>query len=168
MAWLYIANLAFAILAAVTPVAHLLELPNKLSLDAPVWLAVQQELYRGWGPFIGGPAEIGALLSSAAAAFVHRRHGQVFWTILIACIGYAGMIAVFFVLNRPVNDAVSSWTPSTLPADWPSYRIRWETGHAVAALLAMISLAAVVWSGRRANGAADKRDHRSRGPGARP
>lgn len=33
--------------------AHVLELPNKLSLDGPLWLAVQQHLYRGWGPYIG-------------------------------------------------------------------------------------------------------------------
>jgi hypothetical protein len=46
--------------------AHVLELPNKLALDGGLWLAVQQHLYRGWGPFLGGPAEIGALVTAAA------------------------------------------------------------------------------------------------------
>ena len=53
-------------LAVVAPLAHVLELPNKLALDAPLWLAVQQHLYRGWGLFLGGPAEIGALATALA------------------------------------------------------------------------------------------------------
>jgi hypothetical protein len=53
MRWLQRINLAFAILAVVAPLAHVLELPNKLALDGPLWLAVQQHLYRGWGPFFG-------------------------------------------------------------------------------------------------------------------
>ncbi len=41
------ANLACASAAVLAPMAHLLELPNKLALDGPLWLAVQQHLYRG-------------------------------------------------------------------------------------------------------------------------
>jgi hypothetical protein len=45
-------------------IAHILELPNKFMLDGPLSLAVQQSLYRGWGPFIG-PFEIVAVLAAA-------------------------------------------------------------------------------------------------------
>ncbi|HUI95006.1 MAG TPA: hypothetical protein VLX44_04570 [Xanthobacteraceae bacterium] len=31
-----------------------------------------------------------------------------------------------------------------LPADWNSYRLRWETGHALAALCAVVALALLV------------------------
>ena len=72
MEWLAWANLAFAILATAAPVAHLLELPNKLALHGELWLAVQQHLYRGWGPFLGGPVEIGAFATSVLIAFQHR------------------------------------------------------------------------------------------------
>jgi hypothetical protein len=54
------------------------------------------------------------------------------------------MIVAFFAFNAPVNEAVRGWTPTTLPSDWPTYRLRWETGHALAALLAVIGLAAMV------------------------
>lgn len=54
------------------------------------------------------------------------------------------MIVVFFGLNAPVNDAVSKWTPATVPLDWTGYRVRWETGHAVAPLLSVVSLAALI------------------------
>jgi hypothetical protein len=137
-------NLALAVLAVLPPVAHVLELPNKLALDGPLWLAVQQNLYRGWGPFLGGPAEIGALATSLALAFLRRRSGKLLRPTLLACVGYAAMLATLFVLNAPVNAAVANWTPATLPADWPSYRLRWEVGHALAALFAAIGLAALL------------------------
>jgi hypothetical protein len=54
------------------------------------------------------------------------------------------MIAAFFILNDPVNAAVSRWTAATLPEDWPAYRLRWEAGHALAALLSVIGLLAAV------------------------
>ena len=50
--------LVVAVIALLAPAAHVLEMPNKLRIDGPLWLAVQQSLYRGWGPFVGGPAEI--------------------------------------------------------------------------------------------------------------
>ena len=49
------------------------------------------------------------------------------------CVG-AGL-AVWFALVAPVTDALSGWTPATLPPDWSSYRHRWETGHAIHAAL---------------------------------
>jgi hypothetical protein len=52
------------------------------------------------------------------------------------------MIAVFFAFNAPVNAAVNGWTVATLPPDWPDYRLRWETGHAIAAALALVALGA--------------------------
>jgi hypothetical protein len=136
--------LALAILATLAPTAHVLELPNKFSLDANFWLAVQQHLYRGWGPFLGGPTEIGALATSLILAYVRRRSRIALWPTLVACVGYGGMLAAFFILNLPVNTAVSTWTSATLPPDWTTSRLHWETGHAIAALLSFVSLAAVI------------------------
>ncbi|HEY2531511.1 MAG TPA: hypothetical protein VGJ20_26865 [Xanthobacteraceae bacterium] len=138
------ANLILAILAALAPVAHVLELPSKLALDGPLWLAVQQHLYRGWGPLLGGPAEIGALATTLALLVVRRADRRMRGLTLQAAIAYAGMLAVFFVFNAPVNAAVNRWTATTLPGDWPAYRLRWETGHALAALLAAVGLAVLV------------------------
>jgi hypothetical protein len=143
--WLRPINLALGVLTVFAPMAHVLELPNKLSLDGTLWLAVQQHLYRGWGPFLGGPIEIGALATSLILAYVRRRSSTL-RTTLIAAIGYACMIVAFFLLNLPVNAAVESWTSTTLPSNWATYRLRWEAGHGIAALLALISLTALIWT----------------------
>lgn len=137
-----LANVVQAVLAALAPMAHVLELPNKLALDGPLWLAVQQRLYRGWGPFLGGPIEIGALLTSLVLLRLRRRNKAAMRPTLVAAIAYAAMLAAFFVFNNPVNRAVATWTGAALPHEWPNYRLRWETGHALAALLSIIGAAA--------------------------
>jgi len=136
-------NLMLAVLAALAPIAHVLELPNKLALDAPLWLAVQQHLYRGWGPFLGGPAEIAALATTLALLVVRRDPATRRLT-LVAAVAYAAMIAAFFVFNDPVNAALNGWTPADIPADWTRYRLRWESGHALAAACAVVALALLV------------------------
>ncbi|HEX4173182.1 MAG TPA: hypothetical protein VHY82_11985 [Acetobacteraceae bacterium] len=146
MIWIRGINLVFAVLAVFAPMAHVLELPNKLALDAELWLAVQQHLYRGWGPFVGAPTELGALLTSLLLVYLRRRSRAVLAATALASIGYAGMLATFFLLNRPVNAAVALWTATTMPPDWMAYRARWEAGHAIAAALALASLALLIWA----------------------
>jgi hypothetical protein len=127
--------LAFAVSAILAPVAHVLEMPNKLQLDGPLWLAVQQNLYRGWGPFIGAPTELGALALSVIACWRYGkdRGARRLW--LSAAGAYAGMLILFFVFNAPVNAAVTGWRSDTLPADWRWFRAKWEIGHCLAAIL---------------------------------
>jgi hypothetical protein len=142
--WIRGINLTFAVLAVLAPVAHVLELPNKLTLDAQLWLSVQQYLYRGWGPLLGGPTELGALFTSLVLTYLRRQSGALLAATVVANCGYAGMLAAFFFINQPVSRAVASWTPTSLPPDWMVYRARWETGHAIAAVLAVVSLVALI------------------------
>jgi hypothetical protein len=129
-----------AFLACLAPMAHLLEMPNKLRLDGPLWLAIQQHLYSGWGPFIGAPTEIGGLIISLILLATSR--GRARLLIGLAVVAYGGMLLSFFLLNAPVNAAVNAWTPATLSADWAGYRWRWEIGHALSAVFALSGLAA--------------------------
>jgi hypothetical protein len=138
------ANLMLALLAGAAPIAHVLELPNKLALDGPLWLAVQQHLYRGWGPWLGAPVEIGALATALVLAFERRNRRRTLRLTLLAVGAYAGMLAAFLLFNAPVNAAVNGWTAATLPANWADYRLKWEAGHAIAALLSLIGLYATL------------------------
>lgn len=127
--------LVIAVAALLAPAAHVLEMPNKLKLDGPLWLAVQQSLYRGWGPFIGAPTEIGGLaLSLVCFFFAGARRARALWAAAAAC--YLVMLLAFFLFNAPVNAAIDSWTAATLPADWANWRAKWETGHAIAFVFA--------------------------------
>jgi hypothetical protein len=46
-------NLVIAFVATTAPLAHVLEMASKLTLDGPLWLAIQHYLYRGWGDVFG-------------------------------------------------------------------------------------------------------------------
>jgi hypothetical protein len=118
----------------VSQLAHVLELPSKFRLDGELWLGIQQHLYEGWGPLIGAPTEIGGLLVSLSlvAASAGRKSLLVLYG--ITALSYVAMMMYFFLLNDPVNKALSGWTPATLPSNWPAYRLEWEIGHALAAL----------------------------------
>lgn len=52
------------------------------------------------------------------------------------------MLGAFFAFNAPVNAALAQWSAPTLPADWPSYRLRWELGHALGCVLALVAFGA--------------------------
>ncbi|MFL5236083.1 MAG: anthrone oxygenase family protein [Rhizomicrobium sp.] len=130
--------LAIAFLATTGPIAHLLELPSKLTLEGPLWLSVQQHLYRGWG-IVYGPIEVLALLSCVVLMIVTRRDEDRRNAYLIAAACYGSMILYFFLFNDWVNDALTHWTAATLPANWSDYRLKWETGHALSALFSVIA-----------------------------
>lgn len=135
MSFLRLLALVFAVAALLAPAAHVLEMPNKLRLDGPLWLAVQQSLYRGWGPFVGAPTEIGGLvLTLVCFAFAGARRARALWAAAAAC--YLVMLLAFFMFNAPVNAAIGAWTAATLPADWADWRAKWETGHAIACVFA--------------------------------
>src|SRR5258708_3255737 len=108
--WLGGAMLVLAALAATGPMAHVLELPNKLQLEGPSWLMVQQHLYRGWGA-VFGPIETAAMAVALALAYVARRDGAVARPVLAAAATFAAMVVVFFIFNLPVNTAFAAWTP---------------------------------------------------------
>jgi len=138
----------FAACAVLAPAAHVLEMPNKFRLDGPLWLAVQKTLYNGWGPFIGAPTEIGSLVLCLVLSWrAEDRRARRLW--LLAACAYGAMLAAFFALNAPVNAALVAWQPDTLPADWASYRARWELGHGLAALFSALGLLLVLRAYRR-------------------
>ncbi|HEY1707652.1 MAG TPA: hypothetical protein VGG10_05265 [Rhizomicrobium sp.] len=144
LAWL---TAAVAVMATWAPVAHVLELPNKVRLDGASWLMVQQHLYNGWGLFVGAPTELGGLLLSGFLAIRTWKSGTAAGRYsAIAAAMYAAMLACFFLFNDPVNRALNGWTTDSLPADWTGYRFRWELGHALAALFAICALVAVALS----------------------
>jgi len=116
---------------------------SKLTLDRPLWLGIQQHLYRGWGE-IFGPVEIVAFLSTLALLVVTRRDRSTRRAYFAALVCYAAMLADFFIFNLPVNEALRGWTPVTLPPDWSDYRLRWEVGHASTALFAVIAFVTLI------------------------
>ena len=121
--------------------AHLLELPNKIALSRDDYLTVQQ-IYRGWA--LLGFIVIGALVSTAALAWLQRGSGAAFLFALAAAGCVALSLVVFFSFTFPANQATANWT--VLPAGWEALRRDWEYSHAAGAILYFVALASLVAS----------------------
>ena len=145
-------SILFVALTMAPSVAHLLELPNKISLPADDYLTVQQ-IYRGWA--LLGVVILGAVLSTAAHLIVLRLRRQP-W--LLAAVGLACLIAgqaVFWAFTFPANQETSNWT--MLPNNWTHLRAQWEYSHAAGALLNLSAFVALLFTASRRGDAPSKR-----------
>src|SRR5215216_5502723 len=106
--------------------AHLLELPNKISLERQEYLTVQQ-LYRGWA--LLGFVVVGALLITGIVAVMVRARSTEFYLTLGAALCIALSLVIFFLFTYPANQQTQNWT--TMPENWEMLRRQWEYSHAV-------------------------------------
>jgi hypothetical protein len=145
-------SLLLVVLTMVPSAAHLLELPNKISLPAQDYLTVQQ-IYRGWA--LLGIVIIGAVLSTAAHLIVLHLARRPY---AIVAVGLACLIAgqaVFWTFTFPVNQETVNWT--VLPEGWTQLRAQWEYSHAAGALLNFSAFLALLWAAlRERDGSSDR------------
>jgi hypothetical protein len=131
----------FTAVAMAAGFAHLLELPNKISLEREEYLTVQQ-LYRGWA--LLGFVVVGALVITGIVALMVRARTTEFYLTLVAALCIALSLAIFFLFTYPANQQTQNWT--ILPDNWETLRRQWEYSHAVAAILYFVALSALTLS----------------------
>ena len=174
---LQILSVVLAALVTTTTLAHALELPGKLRLSRDEYLAVQPIYYPGFTSV--GFAEFVAPVATAVLLLLTPRKGSAFWWRLVALLGLVGVHAVYWIVTHPVN---KFWLRDTLqqepesqqgfatrffssdpahalrqggetrPADWTALRDRWEYSHVARAVLALVSLTALVIAITRQDG----------------
>ena len=132
-------SLLFAALALVPTLAHLLELPHKITLTRDEYLTVQQ-IYRGWN--LLGIVVAGALFSTLALTIMARKRRREFRWALIAFLCIVGTQVIFWTFTFPTNQQTSNWT--VLPENWIELRRQWEYSHAASAILNLTGLVAVI------------------------
>ncbi len=137
-AWILVTICLTALLMGST-FSHVLEMPAKLKMDGPLWMTIQQRLYRAFAP-IGGTIEIAAIGATAVLAFLVRDDERVFYMALGAAIGLAGaFFVVWLMFTNTVNAEVRRWTTRAIPKDWRQWRKQWEFSHAGRFILQLIA-----------------------------
>jgi hypothetical protein len=134
-------SIVLAALCLMPSGAHLLELPNKIGMDAEAYRTAQQ-LYQGWA--LAGVFLVGAIASTAMLVYFSQPQAA---PALLALAAFALLVATlvsFFVFILPVNQATENWT--ALPGNWSALRARWEYAHAANAGLTFFALVCVVLS----------------------
>ena len=139
-------TIMFTALSLGPALAHLLEMPAKITFDGALWLELLHTLYPPAFGTAGAFFEVGALISAIVLTIlVRKRHPAFVWT-LFGALFLAASHAAFWVWVAPVNEAMAPLTPETLPANWMDLRNQWEYTHAARAVLQLIGLGALVFS----------------------
>jgi len=133
--WAFAASVLFVSLTLIPLGAHLLALPNKIAMSGEEYLAAQQ-VCRGWA--LAGAFVIAAIVSTAGLGWASRRTPAESVPVTVALVCLVVSQVVYWILDFPANDATGNW--SSLPENWQVLRMRWEAGHAIGALLALVAL----------------------------
>jgi hypothetical protein len=120
---------------------HLFELPNKIGLDAPSYMAAQR-LYDGWSRF--GFVLVAAIVATAALAALSRPQPLPRFFAAAGLVLLLAAAAGFFLFVRPMNLSTVNWT--VIPENLDAARTQWEYGHSANAVLAFLALVATVIS----------------------
>ena len=140
---------AAVMLAALTlglGLCHLMQLPSRMGWDQYLWVGstVQGGAYALFGS-VGAIIFVATVIALALNAYFVREHGRPgFKLAAVAAALFALALVLWWVLVYPVNVELAKWVDGPVPADWTSYRARWEWGHAAIALVELAGFAALV------------------------
>lgn len=123
---------------------HVMEIPGKLRLSGPDWLAVQHNLYIAFGVPLGAGLELASIaLCWLLVAMVRGRRPAFGWTLAGAVSVTAGLVG-WVLLVSPMNAVLDGWTADAPPPHWTDVRDRWELGHAIHAAFFALGFAALL------------------------
>jgi hypothetical protein len=132
-------------MALIAPASHLLELANKIGMEANDYFVVQR-VYAGW--WLLGLLLPAALLANLALVVAARADRSASRLALVAAALIALNLVIFFVWTQPANTATVNWTIQ--PENWRSLRRQWEYSHAVNAGIMFIAFCATTAASVRA------------------
>ncbi len=135
---MFVALLSSA-LALGGPLAHVLELVNKMGMPRDQYFVVQT-IYAGWNRL----AYVLAIqfVSMMAVIFISRHEPRVLWSAVIAVACLIAAQVVFWTYTYPANMTTNNWT--TIPQNWESLRNQWEYSHAVGAALQLLTMSTLI------------------------
>lgn len=145
--WRYL-SLVLAALAMSMSFAHLMEMPARLGWDAPLWVGstVDGAQYIMFGTLGGGIFSLSVLVLVVLAIRVRHRAPVVRWLSTLAALLFTLAFLLFWIVISPVNAEIATWAGGNVPEDWSRWRLRWELGHMVNAVLLLTGFAALAWS----------------------
>ena len=136
-------SLLLTAVAAGVVFGHVMSRAGKITLPGPLFVTVQNTLYRNWGKRVGA-VKLGAFLSTLVVAFLTRGRGAIFALSLAGLLCLAAMLLVWAVFINPINIRVRTSTSESPPADWALLRDRWHRLHAIRSIFAVVELSALI------------------------
>lgn len=138
---LFFAAILAALISLAPGLAHLFEMPRKMSLGREAYFTVQQ-IYSGWELF--GVAILAQFVAIAWLAWRSAGEYYVFRPVAVALLLLILAQALFWLFTFPANTATSNWT--VVPPDWQTLRGQWEYSHLGGALCQATGLGCLIWA----------------------
>jgi hypothetical protein len=129
--------------------SHVLQIRGKAVWPGPIWRAAMESLYRDYA-IIGGPAEVAAILATWLVVGMVHGTPAFRWALASAVLLSVAFFVVWIGFIAPINRIFATWSASSLPADWSTYRDRWELWHAVIFALKLAAFSALAIAVQRA------------------
>lgn len=129
-------SLLFSALALGTTFAHVLELPQKLSVPIELYTVINATLYK-WFALAGGPICLLAVFFSFWLVRINFLSGLRTLSFLYAALLHAGWFASWLSLVQPVNTLIKQAMSAhqTVVDVWAEHLWRWEGGHLLGFIL---------------------------------
>ena len=141
-------SLMLAALTLGMGLAHLMQLPARMSWDQYLWVGstVQGGLNSLFGS-VGAVIDILTVITLVLLTYLVREHRRPGVRLaLTAALLFAIGLLLWWVLVYPVNVELAKWVNGPVPSDWTVYRSRWEWGHATISLFELLGFAALIAS----------------------
>jgi len=126
--------------------AHLWDLPARLGMTATSWLYAMKM----HEPFVNASAGPLLQIATVGAAFVLlgmvRDDAKAFWWSLGAAIVLLVAFIVWWAFIYPVEMRLNNITPASIPLNWETLRMQWESAQVARAALAITALCTLVIS----------------------
>jgi hypothetical protein len=87
-----------------------------------------------------------ATFLSVVLAVLQRFDRPVFWSLVAASACLASCILITAIGNRPIDEIVLTWAPTSVPDDWTKLRDRWWTLHILRTVAEATALVLVTWA----------------------
>jgi hypothetical protein len=132
--------LGAAILTGGLVMAFMAVAPLLRSLPANWSVVAHQEFDRHADPYLPISCVISAVAGIVSVA-VQRDPARTSAMLVIAGLAFtAVVILVSELVNRRINATLRSWSAESIPAEYPSLRLKWERFHAVRTAAALLAL----------------------------
>lgn len=124
--------------------SHMMQLPGKLQLSLPTFIAVQTILIQYK---VGlGIVEMGSFVSMVLILLFVPFGSRKFYLVLCSLVLLMLAFTVWGVFIEPINVHVDSWTLDSYPSDWNAYRERWHFLHLIRLLILTFSMSSLAAS----------------------
>lgn len=135
-----LAALCSTALAMGPAMAHLLELPNKMRLEADAYFTAQQ-VYSGWA-LVAIVLLVVQLVSMVATAVLGRADSVILIAVLVAITAVLASQVIFWIWTYPANVATEQWT--RMPNNLDAVRPQWEYSHAAGAIFQLVAMTSLI------------------------